>query len=195
MKPALIRCVAIDDEPLALEVIEKFCARMGGVEVTTFTDPREALDFMAGCAPDIAFLDIEMGNVSGLTVAASLPASTCVVFTTAYLHYAAEGFNLDAVDYLHKPFSYSRFETAFAKALRRVEYNRSTPRQQSITVKQEYSNVTIPLDDIIYIEASMPTKSCRLWPAGSLAAEHAVLHYKRGGEYCCAGDYPCYGVD
>ncbi|MDE5655686.1 MAG: LytTR family DNA-binding domain-containing protein [Muribaculaceae bacterium] len=153
MKPALIRCVAIDDEPLALEVIEKFCARMGGVEVTTFTDPREALDFMAGCAPDIAFLDIEMGNVSGLTVAAQLPASTCVVFTTAYLHYAAEGFNLDAVDYLHKPFSYSRFETAFAKALRRVEYNRSTPRQHSITVKQEYSNVTIPLDDIIYIEA------------------------------------------
>ena len=75
-----------------------------------------------------------------------------MIFTTAYLDYAIEGFNLDAVDYLHKPFAYSRFETAVAKAMRRIGTSApAAPR--SIVLKQEYSNVTLPLDDILYIEA------------------------------------------
>lgn len=148
-----VRCVAIDDEPLALDVIAKFCERLGNVELLTFSDPAEGLEVIRRTRPDIAFLDIEMENVNGLTIASHLPEGTCFIFTTAYLNYALEGFNLDAVDYLHKPFSYARFETAFAKALRRVEYNRNTGPARSITVKQEYSNVTIPLDDILYIEA------------------------------------------
>ncbi|MDE6117004.1 MAG: LytTR family DNA-binding domain-containing protein [Duncaniella sp.] len=150
-----IRCVAIDDEPLALDVIAKFCERIGNVELSTFSDPTEGLEFIKRTRPDIAFLDIEMENINGLTIASQLPTGTCFIFTTAYLNYALEGFNLDAVDYLHKPFPYARFETAFQKAIRRVEYNRTSTAGQprSITVKQEYSNVTIPLDDILYIEA------------------------------------------
>ncbi len=152
-----VRCIAIDDEPLALEVIEKFCCRMGGIELHTYSDPDEGMAAIKQSPPDIAFLDIEMADVSGLDIAAKLPAGTCFIFTTAYLDYALEGFNLDAVDYLHKPFAYSRFEIAFAKALRRIEHSRQdasvTAVPRSIVLKQEYNNVTIPLDDILYVEA------------------------------------------
>ena len=149
MKP--IRCIAIDDEPPALQVIGKFCERMGGIELTVTTDPTEGLRLAARIKPDIVFLDIEMEGMSGLDVAAKISRDTCVIFTTAYLDYAIDGFNLDAVDYLHKPFAYSRFQTAVGKAKRRLSA-KPAPAQESITVKQEYSSVSIPLDDIVYIE-------------------------------------------
>ena len=148
-----IHCIAIDDEPLALDVIAKFCERLGNIHLDVYSDPVAGMEAIRTTPPDVAFLDIEMGSISGLDVASSLPPDTCFIFTTAYLDYAFDGFNLDAVDYLHKPFSYSRFEAAFAKAMRRVEYNRSSRTASSITVKQEYNNVTIPLDDILYVEA------------------------------------------
>lgn len=148
-----IRCVAIDDEPLALDVVRRFCQRLGGIELHTFTNPEEGLEFIVGNRIPIVFLDIEMGNVTGLSLAARLPEGTCFIFTTAYLNYALDGFDLDAVDYLHKPFAYSRFQTAFAKALRRVGLQRVKPAVQSIVVKQEYNNISIPLDDILYVEA------------------------------------------
>lgn len=82
-----------------------------------------------------------------------MPDNTCFIFTTAYLRYALEGFDLDAVDYLHKPFSFNRFQTAFSKALRRIGRNRLQTDSQCITVKQDYSNISIPIDDILYIDA------------------------------------------
>ncbi len=98
-----------------------------------------------------------MENVTGLSIASRLPDETCFIFTTAYLNYALDGFNLDAVDYLHKPFSFERFKTAVEKATRRIGYQRSSSSSQAvqrmIVVKQEYNNVNIPLDDILYIEA------------------------------------------
>lgn len=100
----LIKCIAIDDEPLALDIIEKFCQRYGGIELTTFVDPVKGLEAIRQTHPQIVFLDIEMENLSGLDIAASLPEGTCFIFTTAYLKYTLDGFNLDAADYLHKPF-------------------------------------------------------------------------------------------
>ncbi len=149
-----IKCVAIDDEPLALEVIRKFCERIGGIDVQTFSDPAAGLDVIKREKPSIAFLDIEMENISGLTIASQLPPETCFIFTTAYLNYAMDGFELDAVDYLHKPFAFSRFQTAFAKAVRRIE-GASRPRDdnRSLMVKQEYNTVNVPLRSILYIEA------------------------------------------
>ncbi len=149
-----IKCVAIDDEPLALEVIRKFCERIGGIDVQTFSDPAAGLDVIKIEKPSIAFLDIEMENISGLTIASQLPPETCFIFTTAYLNYAMDGFELDAVDYLHKPFAFSRFQTAFAKAVRRIE-GASRPREdnRSLMVKQEYNTVNVPLRSILYIEA------------------------------------------
>jgi len=148
-----IRCVAIDDEPLALDVISKFCKRRGGMDLTTFSDPQLGLETIMREKPAIAFLDIEIGNISGLDIASQLPKETCFIFTTAYLDYAIDGFELDAVDYLHKPFAYSRFVTAIEKALRRLGINAGTSTGRSLLVKQDYANVSIPLADILYIEA------------------------------------------
>ena len=149
----IVRCVAIDDEPLALDVIQKFCQRMGQVELKTSTDPLEGLEMIRQFHPDIVFLDIEMEGTNGLDLAAQLPKECCFIFTTAYLRYALNGFDLDAVDYLHKPFAFSRFQTAFAKAMRRMGREAMKSTAQSIVVKQEYKSITIPLDDILYVEA------------------------------------------
>ena len=148
----VIKCVAIDDEPLALEIIEKFCQRIGGIELKVFSDPALGLENIRKEKPEVAFLDIEMENISGLDIASQLPGETCFIFTTAYLDYALDGYELDAVDYLHKPFAFARFQTAFSKAVRRLGVVREI-RSESILVKQEYNNVSIPLSEILYIEA------------------------------------------
>lgn len=150
----VVKCIAIDDEPLALDVIRKFCERIGGIELQTFSDPALGLEIIKRERPAIVFLDIEMENISGLTIASRLPKETCFIFTTAYLNYAMDGFELDAVDYLHKPFAFSRFQTAFAKAIRRVEsIGRERDDNRTLLVKQEYNNVNVPLRSILYIEA------------------------------------------
>lgn len=148
-----VRCIAIDDEPLALGVISKFCERMGGVDLSVYSDPSEGIEAIRRERPAVVFLDIEMGNISGISIAEMLPPETCLIFTTAYMDYALKGFELDAVDYLHKPFAYDRFVTAFGKALRRIGLRKEHDTPQSITVKREYNNVTIALEDILYIEA------------------------------------------
>ncbi|MCC8037751.1 MAG: LytTR family DNA-binding domain-containing protein [Bacteroidales bacterium] len=150
-----IKCVAIDDEPLALQIIDNFCQRIGGIDLVTFSDPQKGLDYIRQHQPKIAFLDIEMDDINGLMIASQLPPETCFIFTTAYLEYAVDGFNLDAVDYLHKPIAFPRFQTAFDRALRRINAQKPPTPQRSanITVKKEYQNVTIPLAEILYIEA------------------------------------------
>lgn len=148
-----IRCIAIDDEPLALNVISKFCERLGGIELEVYSDPEAGLEAIRGGNFDLAFLDIEMEGINGLKIASELPPKTCFIFTTAFLDYALDGFNLDAIDYLHKPFSFDRFSTAVSKAMRRIGYDRSKKNESTIVVKQEYNNISIPVKDIIYIEA------------------------------------------
>lgn len=148
----VLKCVAIDDEPMALLVIEQFCKRKGGMELTAFSEPHIGLKEIRRTNPDLVFLDIHMDSISGLDIAGTLPEGCCFIFTTAYAEYALEGFNLDAVDFLHKPFSYERFEIAVEKVLRRIEFRRSSV-PECLVVKQEYSNVNIPLSDILYIEA------------------------------------------
>lgn len=148
-----LKCIAIDDEPIALRIIEQFCLRLGDIELQVYSDATDALDKIKSFNPDIVFLDIEMTDVSGLQIAASLPRETCVVFTTAFLQYAVEGFNLDAVDYLHKPFSFERFKEAIDRAHRRIRYNQKQSENLTVLIKQEYSNVPIRIRDISYIEA------------------------------------------
>lgn len=148
-----IKCVAIDDEPLALDIIEKFCHRIGNIDLKTYSNPMQGLEAIKQFHPDIVFLDIEMDEISGLDVASQLPKDTCFIFTTAYMRYALNGFDLDAVDYLHKPFAFSRFQTAVSKALRRIGREHMKTAAQHIVVKQDYNNISIPLDDILYIEA------------------------------------------
>ncbi len=147
-----LKCIAIDDEPMALLVIEQFCRRRGGMELLTFSEPRVGLEAICRQKPDLVFLDIQMNSLNGLEIADVLPHECCFIFTTAYAEYALEGFNLDAVDFLHKPFSYERFEMAVEKVLRRIDARR-VPMFEYLVVKQEYNNVSIPLSDILYVEA------------------------------------------
>lgn len=147
-----ITCIAIDDEPLALLVIARFCERRGGIKLTTFSEPRIGLKEIIHSKPDLVFLDIEMNSISGIEIAHSLPQECCLIFTTAHAEYALEGFDLDAADFLHKPFAYDRFEIAVEKALRRIE-SRQSRTPENIVIKQEYNNVTIAVSEILYVEA------------------------------------------
>lgn len=94
-----LKCIAIDDEPMALLVIEQFCRRKGGMELTVFSEPRVGLEAIRRDKPDLVFLDIQMNSINGLEIADTLPSESCFIFTTAYAEYALEGFNLDAVDF------------------------------------------------------------------------------------------------
>ena len=147
-----ITCIAIDDEPMALLIIEQFSKRMGNISLTCFSEPTTGLHAIEEIKPDLVFLDIQMNSISGIEVAKRLSPDCCFIFTTAHAKYALDGFELDAVDFLHKPFSYERFEKAVEKALRRME-PQSVVLQDTLSVKQEYCNIMIPMNDITYIEA------------------------------------------
>lgn len=168
-----ICCIAIDDEPIALLVIKQFCERRGDLELITFSEPSIGLEEIRRLKPDLVFLDIEMNSISGLDIAHILPYECCFIFTTAHAQYALNGFELDAVDFLHKPFAYKRFEKAVNKAIRRMKaHNSRIP--ENIVVKQEYSNISIPLSDILYIEAMENyTKIFRL--SGGYTLSHTSL--------------------
>lgn len=152
-----MKCVAIDDEPMALEVIKSFCQRVGDIELHTFTNPLAGIDHVKRTHPELLFLDVKMGEVSGVNLAREIPQGTFLVFTTAYAQYAIDGFDLNAVDFLHKPFSFTRFEKAVSKvqqAIRLVNYSAAPPLEGAeITVKVEYKNVTVQLSSILYVQA------------------------------------------
>ena len=152
-----MKCVAIDDEPMALEVIKNFCQRLGDMEIQTFTNPLVGIEHVKRTRPDLLFLDVKMGEVSGVNLAKDIPQGTFLVFSTAYAQFAVDGFDLNAVDFLHKPYSFSRFEKAVNKvrqAIKLVNYSAAPPLEgEEITVKVEYKNVTVQLSSILYIQA------------------------------------------
>lgn len=112
----MIKCIAIDDEPIALSIISRYCEQHGGIELETYSSPRIGMQRIRNWLPDVVFLDIEMNGTSGIELARQLPQSCCLIFTTAYAHYALEGFEVNAVDFLHKPFFYERFNRAMQRA-------------------------------------------------------------------------------
>lgn len=152
-----MKCIAIDDEPVALSVISQFAKRMDDLEVKVFSDPVVGQEEIKRIKPTLVFLDVEMEGVLGTDLAKELPAGTFLIFTTAYSEYAIDGFELNAVDFLHKPFSFQRFKKAVEKtkellALKKMA-NEPEFNDEEITVKSEYKTLKIRLADIIYIEA------------------------------------------
>ncbi|WP_341835058.1 LytTR family DNA-binding domain-containing protein [Chitinophaga pollutisoli] len=151
----MMKCIALDDEPLALEIIADFAAKAPfRMELTTFTNASRALGFLQQEPVDLIFLDIKMPDITGIQFIKSLKRPPMVIFTTAYEEYALDGYNLDVVDYLLKPIPFERFIKAVTKA---EEYRSiSAPRQPEtdyIFVKTEYRIIKINLEDILYIEA------------------------------------------
>lgn len=150
----MIKCVAIDDEPIALSIIQEYCRRYGDIALKCFTSPVDGMEYIKTTFPDIVFLDIEMNSHNGITMAKELPENTCLIFTTAYSQYALDGFNVDAIDFLHKPVFYPRFERAMQKAMLLVNAKEShTKKRDTITLKVEYKTVVVDVDDISYVEA------------------------------------------
>lgn len=167
-------CVAIDDEPVALEIITLFCQRRGDIDLHTFTDAAEGVEYINKVMPSIVFLDIEMNGANGLQIARKLPYGVNVIFTTAYMEFALEGFNLDAADFLHKPFSYERFGEAIEKASRRIKYNDFITSRQQIIVKQTYNNIPVAINDILYIEAMENYSKIFLRQGRMVLAHHSL---------------------
>src|SRR5579864_5298362 len=107
----MIKAIAIDDEAPALKVIENFCDRTDTITLErTFRRPAEALSYLRSSPVDLLFLDIHMPSQSGLDLYKTIGPSTLAIFTTAHSEYAVEGFNLNAIDYLLKPFTLERFQ-------------------------------------------------------------------------------------
>lgn len=147
--------IALDDEPPALRVMENFCSKVEFIDLQkTFTQPKEALNYLKKYPVDVLFLDIQMPSISGLDFYKMVNQDVLVIFTTAYSEYAVEGFNLNAVDYLLKPFTFARFKQAIEKAELQFEYKRQGRKDtpQYIFVRADYSLIKIAVQDILYIE-------------------------------------------
>lgn len=152
-----MKAIAVDDEPLALEVLKLHAAKVPFIELTaTFTNALHALDFIRANPVDLVFLDIKMPDVSGLEFYASLPKKPMVIFTTAYAEHAITGFELDAIDYLMKPVSLARFMKASNKALELAAVRNSRPAAvaEYCFVKSGNEQIKILYDEILFIEAT-----------------------------------------
>lgn len=149
----MMKCIAIDDEPIALSIIQEYCKQYGDIDLETYTSPIAGMDRVKSICPDIVFLDIEMNSHNGVALASELPEGTCLIFTTAYSQYALDGFNVDAIDFLHKPIFYPRFERAMEKAIKWLGKKEDKSQRDTITLKVEHKNVVVDIDDITFVEA------------------------------------------
>jgi DNA-binding LytR/AlgR family response regulator len=143
----MITAIAIDDEPLALNVIQAFCKKNEDVKLLeSFTETTAALKYLKDNAVNLIFLDINMPAISGIEFFKLVPKETMVIFTTAYSEYAVEGFNLNAIDYLLKPFDYNRFALAVEKAMENYRFKLQSQTSQYLFIKVDY------VSEIEYIE-------------------------------------------
>jgi two-component system, LytTR family, response regulator LytT len=150
------RCLLVDDEHLALALLEKFVADTPGLEVVAACkSPIRAVEMLQSEPIDLLFLDIQMPILSGLNLLKSVSRKPVTIFTTAYPQHALEAFDLDAVDYLLKPYAFDRFTQAVEKALvvlRQRADNAQTQPDGHLTVKADRQWVKIPIAEIRYIE-------------------------------------------
>jgi DNA-binding LytR/AlgR family response regulator len=144
----IIRCIIIEDEPLAADRLKDYISRMPGLRLDRwFENGKDAVLFLGQNQPDLIFLDLHLGESSGITLMEQGKIAGKVIVTTAYPEYAIKGYDLDIADYLLKPFVFERFETAVRKALRKDESS-----DRFILIRSEYKQEKIYLDDIMYIE-------------------------------------------
>lgn len=152
----MLRCLLIDDEPLPLELLSAYTARLAELQVVgKFNDSLLAREYLNHNRVDLIFLDIEMPHINGIQLLGSVEHKPMTIFTTAYPEFAVDGFELNAVDFLLKPFDFARFEKAVKKAVEYHQFLQSpapSGPEPYIFVKSEYKAVKINLNDIQYIE-------------------------------------------
>jgi DNA-binding LytR/AlgR family response regulator len=153
----ILTCIAVDDEPFSLEIIQDYVARVPFLRLeATCNDPLDAMSVIQHIHPDLLFLDIQMPEISGIRIAEVINRPPYIIFTTAYSQYAVEGFNLNAIDYLLKPYSFERFLKAVTKAKEIIKLQSNQPYQpqnEFIIIKSGYQNLKVLLSDVSYIEA------------------------------------------
>lgn len=154
----MIKVVAIDDEPLALQLVKGYIEKTPFLELAgSFDNPVDAVVYIKSSDVDLVLLDIQMPDLTGTELARVISGGPKVIFTTAYEKYAFEGFRLDAVDYLLKPFSYAEFLKAVQKAQKLIELEtKQLPslevQNDFLFIKSEYKIRRINLSEINYIE-------------------------------------------
>jgi len=150
----MIRAIALDDEPPALRILANFGSRVDFIDLQkTFSRTDDAMQYLQNFPVDLIFLDINMPSMSGLDFFQSIPHEVMVIFTTAYAEHAVEGFNLNAVDYLLKPFTFERFQQAANKAKDHFSFKNPTDTSPKyLMVRADYSLHKIALTDILFIE-------------------------------------------
>jgi DNA-binding LytR/AlgR family response regulator len=147
-----MKCVIVDDEPLAHKVLEHYIAETPGLQLAAkFRNAVEAFEYLGRHQVDLLFLDIEMPLVNGIHFLKALENPPKTIFTTAYKQYAYDGFELDAIDYLLKPFSYERFTKAIQKAKIEAGERRENP-SDTLTIKDKQSLLVLKQQEIIYVE-------------------------------------------
>ena len=162
----MIKCITVDDEPLALEVIESHISKIDQLELLgSFTSPIKAFSFIREHDVDLIFLDIQMPELSGLDLLKMIPKKAHVILTTAYKEYAIEAYDLDVTDYLLKPILFERFFKSFNKVLKYIELEKGQQNQVSpvtnvretgddfIFVNADNKTIKVNFDQIYYIEA------------------------------------------
>lgn len=159
-----MNCILIDDEPLALEILEGYIAKIEGLEIkASFRNALEALSLIQQSPPDLLLVDIHMPGISGLEFLKTLSNPPLVIITTAYREFALEGYELNAVDYLVKPISFPRFLKAVSKAFYQkgiqlsnepeAEASNASSEPQFIFIKVDKLMEKVLIDEITYVES------------------------------------------
>lgn len=149
----MIKAIAIDDEPIALEIVKTLASKVPFLTLeATFVNAFDALEYLNKNDVDLLFLDIKMPDISGIEYYSSLVKKPLLVFTTAYSEHAITGFELEAIDYLLKPFTLARFLKACNKAQEIMQSKNMITSH--IFIKDGYDIIKIQLEDILFIEAT-----------------------------------------
>jgi len=175
-----LKAIAIDDEPKALEVVKMHASKVPFLALeASFTNAFDAIPYLKKKNIDLIFLDIKMPDISGIEFIKCFSTPPMVIFTTAYSEYAVQGFELDAIDYLLKPFSLARFTKSCNKALDTLSL-RNGNSEKFIFVKTGYEDEKVFIEDILYLEAdgnyvSFVLKNKKLLSRQSLTDISAIL--------------------
>ena len=151
----MMTCIAIDDEPKALEVIERYCQKISLASLkASFREPLKAIEFLNREKVDLIFLDINMPDISGMQLLQTLSPRPLVIFTTAYSQYAVESYGLNAVDYLLKPVTFERFLMAINKAAAALLSKNTTGPDEdaAVFIKSGPQTHRVKVSEILYLE-------------------------------------------
>jgi two-component system LytT family response regulator len=151
----MITCIAIDDEPKALEVVERYCQKISLVSLkATFREPLKAIEFLSREKVDLIFLDINMPDLSGMQLLQTLSPRPLIIFTTAYSQYAVESYEVNALDYLLKPVTFERFLMAINKAAEALSSRTVTGMDEdaAVFIKSGPQTYRVKVSEILYLE-------------------------------------------